>query len=128
MAEGMLKHALPDRSVLSAGLGALIGNPADPLSIQLMQEQGIDITAHRAQQISTKLVSTSDLILVMDLEQKKYVESHYVGVRGKVFRIGEAAKQDVPDPYREGIESFRNAHRLIHDGVQFWSEQIKRMS
>lgn len=128
MAEAMLKQALPKSSVRSAGLGALIGKPADPLAVQLMSEQGIDINEHRAQQISTALVTEADLILVMDSEQKKYVETHYVGSRGKVFRLGEAARADVPDPYREGIDSFRNAHRLIHDGVQFWSQQIGRIA
>jgi len=128
MAEGMLKRALPDRVVRSAGLGALIGKPADPLSVQLMTEQGIDITEHRAQQISAALVAQAELILVMDAEQKKYVETQYVGARGKVFRLCEASKADIPDPYREGIESFRAAHKLIDDGVQFWAEQIKRMS
>lgn len=128
MAEALLKKSLPDRFVYSAGLGAMIGKPADPLSVQLMAEQGIDITTHRAQQISTPLVSHADLILVMDSEQKKYIETQYIGTRGKVFRLCEATKVDVPDPYREGIESFRAAQRLIEDGVRFWTEQIVKMS
>jgi protein-tyrosine phosphatase len=128
MAEALLKEALPNRFVYSAGLGAMIGKPADPLSVQLMAEQGIDISAHRAQQISTPLVSQADLILVMDSEQKKYVETQYIGTRGKVFRLCESTKVDVPDPYREGIDSFRAAQRLIEDGVRFWAEQIVKMS
>jgi protein-tyrosine phosphatase len=127
MAEGMLKRVFPERVIYSAGLGALIGSPADPLSVQLMREQEIDISEHRAQQISTALVARSDLILVMDIEQKKYVESHYIGSRGKVFRLGESSKQDIPDPYREGIESFRIAHHMIDEGVQFWVERIRLM-
>jgi len=128
MAEGMLKHRLPDRTVHSAGLGALIGKPADPFSIQLMAEHGIDINAHRAQQISVALVSQADLILVMDLDQKKYVETRYVGARGKVFRLCEVIKSDVPDPYREGIDNFRSAYRLIEQGVAFWTAQIARLT
>jgi protein-tyrosine phosphatase len=128
MAEGMLKRALPGCAVRSAGLGALIGKPADPLAVQLMAEQGIDISEHRAQQVSASLVSQAELILVMDLEQKKYIETQYVGARGKVYRLAEAGKVDIPDPYREGIESFRVAHSLIEEGVQFWVAQIGRMS
>jgi protein-tyrosine phosphatase len=127
MAEGILRQSLPDRNVYSAGIGALIGKPADPLSVQLMAEQGIDISLHRAQQISASLVAQAELILVMDQEQKNYVEAQYVGVRGKVFRLGEAAKFDVPDPYREGIESFRAAYRLIDEGVKVWVDQLNRM-
>lgn len=128
MAEAMLQAALPGKTVRSAGLGALIGKPADPLSVQLMAEQGVDITAHRAQQISPAMVAQADLILVMDLEQKRHVETQYMGARGKVFRLGEAAKEDIPDPYREGIESFRIAHRMIEEGAEFWAAQILRMS
>lgn len=128
MAEAMLRAALPDKTVRSAGLGALIGKPADPLAVQLMAEQGVDITAHRAQQISPAMVAQADLILVMDLEQKRHVETQYLGARGKVFRLGEAAKEDIPDPYREGIERFRIAHRMIEEGAEFWAAQILRMS
>jgi protein-tyrosine phosphatase len=128
MAEAMLKQALPSKNIYSAGLGALIGKPADPFSVELMAEQGIDITAHRAQQISPHLVSQSDLILVMDREQKRHVETHYFGARGKVFRLCDALKVDVHDPYREGVESFRVAQELIADGVKFWAEQITKMS
>lgn len=128
MAEAMLREALPGKAVRSAGLGALIGKPADPMSIQLMAEQGVDITGHRAQQISPALVAQAELILVMDLEQKKYVETQYMGARGKVFRLGEAAKVDIPDPYREGEASFRTAYRLCEAGAKVWADQILRMS
>jgi protein-tyrosine phosphatase len=128
MAEGLLKQALPGKTIRSAGLSALIGKPADPFSVQIMAEHGIDISAHRAQNISTRLVSEADLILVMDLEQKRHVETQYVGSRGKVFRIGESGKLDIADPYREGVESFRAAFKLIDEGVQVFAGQIMQMS
>jgi protein-tyrosine phosphatase len=124
MAEGLLKVALPHISVQSAGLGALIGRPADEMALQLMGDKGVDISNHRAQQISTTLTARADLILVMDVEQKKYVESHYIGTRGKIFRLCEA---DVPDPYKMGKEAFRESLSLIEKGVEFWSGQISQM-
>ena len=127
MAEALLKRALPGRTVRSAGLGALVGKGADPHSVQLMEEQGVDIKDHVAQQLTQALVSEAEVILVMDTDQKRYIESTYIGARGKVFRLGEAAKVDIPDPYREGVESFRHAQRLIEDGVQVWASQIAQM-
>lgn len=127
MAEVLLKRALPDCSVKSAGLGALVGKAADPHSISLMAEQGIDLTGHVAQQISQSLVFEADIIFVMDTEQKRYIENHYTSARGKVFRLGETVKTDIPDPYREGIDSFRHAQRLIEEGVQVWANQIAQM-
>ncbi len=128
MAEGLLKSALPGKTIRSAGIGALIGKPADPFAVQLMTEQGLDITAHRAQQISSSLVAQAELILVMDAEQKRHVETRYSGARGKVFRLCEGSKAEIPDPYREGVESFRSAYRLIDEGVRFWVDQIQRMT
>jgi protein-tyrosine phosphatase len=128
MAEGLLKQALPGMTVRSAGLGALIGKPADPYAVQIMAERGIDISAHRAQHLSARMVSEADLILVMDMEQKKYVETNYVGSKGKVFRLGEFAKVDIADPYREGMESFEAAFRLIDEGVKVFAERIVQMN
>jgi protein-tyrosine phosphatase len=127
MAEGMLRHALPEKTICSAGLGALVGHPADPLAVQLMHEQGIDITAHRAQSISSRLVNEAQLILTMDLEQKKYVETHYVAAKGKVFRLGEVQKFDVADPYRQGIGHFRASQTLIAEGVDAWVQRLARL-
>jgi protein-tyrosine phosphatase len=128
MAEALLRQALPGRVVRSAGTGALVGRPAEPFAVQLMSETGIDISSHRAQQVFSGLTTQAELILVMDIEQKEYVERRFVGTRGKVFRICEAAKLDVPDPYREGVEHFRASLKLIEEGVSYWSEQIKNVS
>ncbi len=50
MAEGLLRHRLAADSptkVASAGVGALISHPADPIAVDLMSARGIDISAHR---------------------------------------------------------------------------------
>jgi protein-tyrosine phosphatase len=128
MAEGLLKKELADLNVQSAGLGALVGHPADPFSVQIMSEQGVDISAHRAQQISSKLIAEADLILVMDKEQKKFVEGRFARSRGKVFRLCERDNVDIPDPYRGEIQKFRDSNRLIVVGVAFWRDQILQLN
>ena len=128
MAEALLRRALPGTTIRSAGLQAMIGHPADPFAVQLMAEQGLDITSHRAQQISSQLVREADLILTMDREQKKAVESRYVESKGKVYRLGEFGQYDIADPYREGIDSFRAAYRLIDDGVNLFAQRLGQMA
>jgi protein-tyrosine phosphatase len=128
MAEALLKRELPGKTIRSAGLGALIGSPADPAAVQLMEEEGIDIREHRGQMISARLVQEADLILVMEQDQKRYIEAHYAGSRGKVFRLCEADGLDVADPYREGMDSFRKAHRLIVAGVKQFAKRILQLS
>ncbi|GAB7548901.1 low molecular weight protein-tyrosine-phosphatase [Cupriavidus sp. 8B] len=127
MAEGLLKQALPETNVVSAGLGALVGEPADPHAVALMSERSIDITGHRAQQLSRALATRADLILVMDNEQRQDIQRLYPATTGRVFRMGELAKFDVPDPYREARPAFESALELIQRGVETWVPRIQAL-
>ncbi|WP_427309697.1 low molecular weight protein-tyrosine-phosphatase [Cupriavidus sp. H39] len=124
MAEGLLRQALPNLAVTSAGLGAVVGSPPDPIAIELMGEFGLDISQHRAQQLSGTLATQTDLILVMENEQKHEIQRRHPVVSGKVFRLGEPAKFDIPDPYRQPRESFERAFQQIQHGVQAWVPRI----
>ena len=77
MAEGLLKQARPDLAVLSAGINAAVGEPADPLSVALMQEHGIDISEHRARSVAGWMTNEADVILTMDVAQKRFIEIKY---------------------------------------------------
>lgn len=127
MAEGLLKQALPDADVISAGLGALTGQPADPYAIELMRELDVDITGHRAKQLSRAMATAADLILVMDNAQRQDIQRLHPATTGRVFRIGEAAKFDVPDPYREARPAFESALQLIQRGVEVWVPRIQAL-
>jgi len=128
MAEGLVKAALPDRQVASAGLGALIGHGADPIACALMKERGLSIDAHRAQQLQSDMCRRADLILVMDGGQRREIEQRYSFTLGRVFRLCERSGQDVPDPYRAGDSAFRTSFALIESGVQQWVQRISRVS
>jgi protein-tyrosine phosphatase len=127
MAEALLKRALPAVTIRSAGIGALIGHPADPFAIQILSQEEIDILPHRAQQISRSLVAEADLILVMDTDQKRVIEERYLNARGKVFRLCESENLNIPDPYMRGFEAFQKSFELINSGVQFWVAQIAKL-
>lgn len=127
MAAGLLAHALPHSGVHSAGLNALSGMPADETAVRLMRARGIDISSHRAAQLTSDLCQHTDLILVMSTEQRKHVEHKYPFSCGRVFRIGEFSKHDVPDPYRRPEAVFRKALELISDGVTEWTQRIHKI-
>jgi protein-tyrosine phosphatase len=128
MAEGLLGAALPGTKVTSAGLDALVGQPADPIACELLDERGISIAGHRAKQVTKDLCQRADLILVMDREQRRAIEERYLFAIGKVFRLCEFSDQDVPDPYRSGRDAFQRSLSLIDDGVQQWTKRISRVS
>jgi len=124
MAEGLLRQAAPDIQIGSAGLAALVGYGADPTAVQIMADVGIDISAHRARMVTDAIARDADLILVMDDQQKQQLAMQYPYVRGKVFRLGEAAKQDIPDPYRQDSEVFQSVFSQIEQGVNEWVKRI----
>ncbi len=128
MAEGLLKQALQGHEVVSAGLGALVGQPADPHGIALMRQQGIDITRHRARQVERWMIAAADVVLVMDMEQKRHLELKYPMCKGKVFRLGEHGKYDIADPYRQEMDAFHESARLIRQGVTAWAERIQAIT
>ncbi len=75
MAEGLLVQTLSEAGmqaiqIRSAGLNALVGHQADKIAIRLMLEQGVDVSAHRGQQLNRDLLRWADLVLVMDKAQK----------------------------------------------------------
>jgi protein-tyrosine phosphatase len=126
MAQGVLASALPQVRVGSAGIHALSGMPADPTAVRLMQHRGIDITKHRAVQLTRSLCLDTELVLVMSSDQRKSVEDEYPVARGRVFRLGEFNELDVPDPYRHEERVFKEVLQLIEDSAREWLKRIAK--
>jgi protein-tyrosine phosphatase len=129
MAEALLRArfgARPDARVESAGIAALVGEPADPIARELFAERGLDLSAHRARQLSADLVAKSDLVLVMEKRQVREVELMFPFVRGRVRRLGDFGNFDVPDPYREPRAAFTRALSLIERGLEDYDRALWR--
>ena len=128
MAEALLKRELREQdgfTVESAGLGALVGYPASEFSIELMDELGVDITAHRARQIHPDMVNAADLVLVMEAGHKRAIDDADATARGKVYRLCEWQDRDIDDPYRQPKAAFADALEDIKEGVASWAEKIR---
>ena len=127
MAEALLKDALKkqqDIVVESAGLGALVDHPASEHAVALMQERGLDITEHRARQITPDMVHAADLVLVMEAGHKRAIDANETAARAKIFRLGEWQDKDIEDPYRQPRETFERALADIDKGVAEWASRI----
>lgn len=103
--------------VESAGISALVGNPADPLALTLMAERGLDLTGHRARQLTAELARGAELILVMEEGHRKAVEQMIPMARGRVHRLGRWGNFDIPDPYRRPRAAFEESLKLIDQGL-----------
>ncbi|OYU12415.1 MAG: protein tyrosine phosphatase [Comamonadaceae bacterium PBBC1] len=128
LAQALLARELPEHHVRSAGLSAMVGYPADPEVIRVAREQGLELQAHRAQQVTSVMCQQAELILVMEQEHKTQLEQLYPQVRGKVFRLGLYGQFDIADPYRQSSEAFDTAYQGIAQGVALWLPRIKKLN
>jgi protein-tyrosine phosphatase len=128
MGAGLLKRALPRTNVQSAGLGALVGQPAEDFAVRLMHERAIDISHHRAVQVTRDMCLQADLVLTMDNDQRKRLEERYPQAQGRIFRVGEHIRQDIPDPYRQSESIFRISLGLLDAGVREWLKRIEKLA
>jgi len=132
MAEGLLRHYLPESlqtqvEVSSAGTHALHGHQADPHAIEAMERIGIDITGHRARQITKAIARESDLILTMETAHSQYVTGLLKWRQKQPRRFCEFNPQeplhDIADPYGGTVENFETCIRTLRPcikGVILW--------
>ena len=124
LAEALLVREFPGRTIWSAGLSAMVGEPAHAMSMALAAEQGLDLSAHRAQQVTSQMCQRADLILVMEQHQRAALERRYPLVRGKVFCLGA---KDIADPFRLPRPAFETAYADIARGVADWAVRIRQL-
>jgi protein-tyrosine phosphatase len=107
MAEGFLKHILAregrrsEYRVSSSGTWATDGQPASAYALQVMAEQGIDISAHRTRSLTQGQIDEADLILTLAQEHKTAILRHFRGGEGKTYLLSEmiGLHHSVADPY-----------------------------
>lgn len=128
MAEGLLRARLCGRRnrVESAGLAALEGRPADPIAVQLLSERGIDISGHRARQLTPELLADFELVLVMEEEHRRRIEELSRAARGRVHRIGKFGDFDVADPFGKPRAAFERTLSLIERGLEHFGQVFWR--
>lgn len=124
MAEALLKQRFPEKTIASAGVGALVGHGADPAAIKIMQEQNIDITDHIAKQIDEDLALKYDLIFTMSDSQNKWIEERWPFCRGKTFKLGHWSDRDIADPYKHEMTAFITAYKDIVSSIDEWQDKL----
>jgi len=137
-AEAVLRHHLQQAglchqvTVASAGTHNFHpGKPADERSARHAKRRGIDLSGHRARQLTGDDFERMDLILVMDwdnlaLTQAACPSEH----QRKVRRLMEFARQHtdtvVPDPYYGGEAGFETVLDLLDDACTGLVSHLKR--
>lgn len=125
-AEGAFLNLLEMQGVLrqievdSAGTHAYhVGEKADSRSIQAAFNRGIDLSYHRARQVTARDFEIYDYILAMDLNNyeillKQCPPQHHPKVHLFLERFApQLKKREVPDPYYGGGSGFEHVLDLV---------------
>jgi len=122
MAEALLKAKAPQGvAISSAGVGALVGLPADPMARLLMHGKSVDIGAHRARQVSIELLAAADLVLAME---QRHINSIPAEMRGRAQLLGLWTGGEIEDHYRQSQEVFERVLGKIEAGVDAWATRL----
>lgn len=126
MAEGLFRHAVAGRGdyrVLSAGLGAMAGQPPSLHAVRAMQDLGIDISALRSRMLTPEMVQQADYILGMTHSHVDTVMLLYPVAAEKTFLLREfddtldAFEKDISDPIGGSYEVYLNCRDQIEQGI-----------
>ncbi|MCX7887887.1 MAG: ribose 5-phosphate isomerase B, partial [Verrucomicrobiae bacterium] len=111
-----------DYRVLSAGLGALDGQPATEAAITVMAEIGLDLSQFRSRALDSRLIEEADYIFTMTRQQQDAIQTFYPAAAEKVFTLrefdeGEIIERDIPDPIGQPIEVYRRTRDQIQQAI-----------
>ncbi len=117
--ERVLQAALPNLIVSSAGVAALVGNPADPDAASVAAERGISLDGHSARQFTAQLGASHDLILTMEPGHRAEIIRMYPQLSGKTMLFDQwSGAKGIEDPYLLS----QDVHRKILDQILVASE------
>ncbi|MCG0275761.1 MAG: low molecular weight protein arginine phosphatase [Thermosediminibacteraceae bacterium] len=137
MAEGLFKKILKDRGmegkiqVDSCGIAAVAGMPASPQALKVMEDHGVDLSAHRAKPLSEELLK-ADLILTMTKSHKDYIVNKFPYTKGRVFVLSEFTDDkgdeggDIADPYGGDEETYRQVAEILKEKLEKVLEKLQK--
>jgi RpiB/LacA/LacB family sugar-phosphate isomerase len=126
MAEGLFRHAVKGRGefrVLSAGLGAMDGQPPTHFSVLAMREIGLDISHQRSRALTAEMVNAADYIFGMTHSHVDTVALLYPQQAEKTFLLREfdetlePYEKDISDPIGSPYEVYVECRNQIELGI-----------
>src|SRR2546428_7890716 len=126
MAEGIFRQVVRERGdyrVISAGLGAMEGQPPSIYAVQAVRELGIDISGQRSRMLTPEMVEDADYIFGMTHSHIDTVMLLYPQAAEKTFLLREfdetldVFEKDISDPIGGSYEVYLNCRDQIEQGI-----------
>ena len=134
MAEAILRKRLDELGkknidVRSAGVRAFDGLPPSDGTIEVMKEEGVDVSGFRSKNITADMIRRSDLILAMEPAHEDEILALAPEAKSKTYLLKEyrnphafnSGDSGINDPMGKSIEEYR----IIRDEIK---KEIERFA
>jgi glycine hydroxymethyltransferase len=137
MAEGLFRHAVKGNGeyrVLSAGVGAVDGQPPSPHAVRALKELGIDISRQRSRMLTGEVVQQADYIFGMTHGHVDAITLLFPHAAEKTFLLREfdetldVFEKDISDPIGGSYEVYLNCRDQIEQGIASMLNFIEQTS
>ncbi len=127
MAEALARRALADQTgwrIISAGIGAINGQPPSAHAVTAMKDLGVDISGHRSQMLTGRLVHEASYIFGLTYGHVEGVNYLYPEAAGKTFVLREFDDslddfdKDISDPIGGPFEGYVECRDQIAAGLE----------
>jgi protein-tyrosine-phosphatase len=126
LAEGIARREAIERGLIefdvsSAGTSAWNGAAASDGSLLVALEHGVDLSEHRARQLTREIVMEQDVILVMGPHHLERAEA--LGGEGKSYLLTDyaahgASDRAVSDPFGGDLEVYRATYEELEHEIK----------
>jgi ribose 5-phosphate isomerase B len=138
MAEYILRSLIEEKNMIdswkieSSGIAALDGEKANIKAIEILLEQGIDLSKHLSKQINKEIISSADLILTMTRNQKEILLNLNLNLDDKIYTlkefVGEKDNLDIYDPFGQSLNTYRKTRDEIWDYLNKLMVRLNQIS
>ena len=137
MAEGIFRHAVKGSGnyrVLSAGVGAVDGQPPSPHAVRALRELGIDISRQRSRMLTAELIQQADYVFGMTHGHVDAITLLFPQAAEKTFLLREfdetldIFEKDISDPIGGSYDVYLNCRDQIEQGIASMLNFIEQTS
>jgi len=117
------KEFLSKIEVMSAGIAPLPGMEPPPGTLKVMQEEGIDVSGHKAASLTFGLARKSSLIVVMAERHKREVVNMVPECKDKTVLLKQFSPNrdrtlDIPDPIGRPLKAYQECTSEIKQSLK----------
>lgn len=127
MAEGLFRKAVEERGdfeVLSAGVAAYPGDPANPETSKLLSGRGISLASFSSQPVTQELVEKATHVFAMTSGHLEALENLFPNYSDKFYLTcefveipGRGVGADVPDPIGMGRKAYEETAKTLDQAI-----------